>query len=36
MEELQEVRHELNHASLEVGLSMNLKLTKEGYVQRVG
>lgn len=35
MEELQEVLHELNQVSLEVGLSMNLKMTKEGYVQRV-
>ena len=35
MEELQEVLHELNQASLKVGLNMNLKLTKEGYVQRV-
>ena len=31
MEELQEMLHELNQASLEVGLSMNLKKTKVMY-----
>ena len=35
MEELQEVLHELNQASLEVGLSMNLKVYQGNYVQRV-
>ena len=31
--ELHEILHDLNQASLEVGLSMNLKKTKLGYVE---